>query len=119
MVLFNQTRQAVLAGRVKTAEGFWVRLAGLLGRPSLPAGEALVLKRCRAVHTCFMRFNIDVAFLDEKGRVLKILVNLRPCRFPRPVPGASQVVELPAGTLLCTGTLPGDTLVFLEEEGRR
>ena len=103
---------------MRRAAGFWSRLVGLIGAPELPAGEALVLEGCRAVHTCFMRFNIDVAFLNEKGRVLKILVNLRPCRFPRPVPGAFQVVELPAGTLSRTGTLPGDTLVFLNEEGR-
>lgn len=118
MLLFNFSKKAVLARRVRVATSFWTRLVGLIGKPFLPAGEALVIKRCRAVHTCFMRFNIDVAFLDERGKVLKILVNLRPYRFPRPVPEAFQVVELPAGTLGRTGTLPGDMLTLLNDEGR-
>ncbi|MGQ9824612.1 MAG: DUF192 domain-containing protein [Desulfotomaculales bacterium] len=119
MVLINVSKKAVLARRVRTAASFWTRLAGLIGKPSLPAGEALLLKKCGAVHTCFLRFKIDVAFLDRRGKVLEMVTDLRPYRFPRPVRGACQVVELPAGTLQRTGTLPGDVLTLLvREEGR-
>jgi hypothetical protein len=116
MRLINLTRNALLAQNVRVAANFWSRLKGLMGRRKMEPGEALVLEKCRAVHTCFLRFHIDVAFLDEKGTVLKTLVNLPPYRFTMLVPGARRVVELPAGVLLKTGTVPGDTLSFSEKE---
>ncbi|MGB9802887.1 DUF192 domain-containing protein [Desulfofundulus sp.] len=114
MRLVNLTRSTLLADKVRVAANFWSRLRGLMGRREMDPGEALVLEGCRAIHTCFMRLNIDVAFLDEGGRVLKTLMNLPPCRFTMPVPGACRVVELPAGVLLATGTVTGDRLVFLD-----
>lgn len=115
MRLVNVTRRTLLARDVRVASNFWTRFRGLMGRREIEPGEALVLEKCCAVHTCFMRFCIDVIFLDRDGKVLKTLMNLPPYRFTRPVPGAHRVVELPAGILLKTGTVPGDTLGF---EGR-
>lgn len=116
MCLVNISRGTVLARRVRRAAGFWSRLVGLIGAPELPAGEALVLEGCRAVHTCFMRFPIDVAFLDGEGKVLAVLFALPPYRFTLPVRGARRAVELPAGTLASSGTQPGDRL-FLGSGG--
>ena len=62
------------------AHTFWQRLGGLLVRPRLQAGQALVLKPCSSVHTCFMRYAIDVVFVDGQGRVLKVIRNLKPWR---------------------------------------
>jgi uncharacterized protein len=63
-----------------TAATFWQRLGGLLARPRLQAGEALVLAPCSSVHTFFMRYDIDVVFVDRWGKVLKVVHNLRPWR---------------------------------------
>lgn len=114
MRLINLDRKVLLARRVRWAANFWDRLKGLLGERELPAGEALVLEKCRAVHTFFMRFNIDVLFLDEGDTVLEMQTNVPPGRLAGPVRRAHRVVELPAGVLLRTGTLPGDQLSFLE-----
>ncbi|WP_211230080.1 DUF192 domain-containing protein [Desulfovirgula thermocuniculi] len=114
--LVNLSRGTVLARRVRRAAGFLPRLVGLIGASELPAGEALILEGCRAVHTCFMRFPIDVAFLDGEGKVLAAVAALPPYRFTLPVRGARRAVELPAGTLAKTGTMPGDRL-FLGNEG--
>jgi uncharacterized membrane protein (UPF0127 family) len=78
------------------AESFGSRLRGLLGRRSLPAGEGMLIRRESSVHTFFMRFAIDVVFLDADERVLRIDANvaawrLKACR------GASSVIELAAG----------------------
>jgi uncharacterized membrane protein (UPF0127 family) len=48
------------------------RLTGLVGRRTLPAGVALEIPRCRSVHTCGMRFALDLAWLDGKRRVVRI-----------------------------------------------
>lgn len=65
---------------IHRAENFATRLLGLLARPRLKPGEALYLAPCASVHTVFMRYSIDVAFVDREGRVLKLVKDLRPFR---------------------------------------
>ena len=110
--LVNTRNGEVLAERVETARSPWRRLRGLLGRRELPAGEALRIEPCTSIHTFFMRFPIDAAFLRGDGTVLRAISDLRPFRATRIYPGAAMVVELPAGTLGRTGTVAGDLLAF-------
>ena len=113
MRLLNRRSGAVLAGRVERAVSVRARLRGLLGRTSLPEGEALVIEPCTSIHTFFMRFPIDAAFLARDGRVLRAISFLRPWRATRSYPAAALVVELPAGTLQRTQTQEGDALDFV------
>jgi hypothetical protein len=85
-------------------------MRGLLGRRSLASGEGLLLKPASSVHTFFMRFPIDVVFLDRDLRVLSIAHDLRPWRAAGR-PGARAVLELPAGECERRGLQPGDCLV--------
>src|SRR5207253_2310168 len=78
--LVNETRGAVLAERAEVAERAWARIKGLLGREALGAGEALVIRPCTSIHTFFMRFPIDVLFLDAGGSVLRAIGAMRPFR---------------------------------------
>lgn len=112
MRLVNRRTGAVLAGNVERAAGVRARLRGLLGRSELPEGEALVIEPCTSIHTFFMRFSIDAAFLSRQGRVVRAISDLRPWRATRIYPSAALVVELPAGTLLRSGTGEGDELAF-------
>ena len=114
MRLVNATRGTVLAERAGLARRALERLRGLLGRSSLPEGEGLVIEPCTSIHTFFMRFPIDVLFLDAQGRVLRAIAALGPWRATRIYPRAARVAELPAGTLLRTGTAEGD-LVRMED----
>lgn len=52
------------------------RLRGLLGRPPLPRGHALLIDPCRAIHTFGMRVAIDVVFCAADGRILRIVHSL-------------------------------------------
>lgn len=110
MHIINRTRGAALAREAGIAGTWFARLKGLLGKKSLKAGEGLVLTPCNAIHTCFMRFAIDVVFINAYGRVLKVDEDLAPFRFSAQVKGAARVVELPAGTLRQSGTEVGDIL---------
>ncbi|MDI1260158.1 DUF192 domain-containing protein [Aquabacterium sp.] len=65
---------------IKVADSFFERFCGLMFSKSLPAGHALLLKRCPSVHTAFMRYAIDVLYLDGQGRVLKCVPQLKPWR---------------------------------------
>ncbi|MBE3575493.1 MAG: DUF192 domain-containing protein [Firmicutes bacterium] len=111
--LWDASRQVMVAARIRKADTFRARLQGLLGCPPLPPGAGLVLVPCRAVHTFFMAYPIDVVFLDPAGRVLRCLTDLAPFRLPAPVWQARVAVELPAGTLRKAGVRPGHRLTFL------
>ena len=78
MRIINHTQNTVLADRVVLADTFLSRLRGLLGRTSLPDGEAMIITRCNSIHMFFMRFPIDVVFIDKKDIVVGLLENFPP-----------------------------------------
>jgi uncharacterized membrane protein (UPF0127 family) len=86
------------------------RMRGLLGRRNLPPGEGILLRPAGSVHTFFMRFPIDVVFLDKENSVVGIDASLKPWRTAGRR-GAKAVVELAAGECERRGLQPGDRLV--------
>jgi uncharacterized membrane protein (UPF0127 family) len=84
-------------------------MRGLLGRAALGAGEGLLIRPTSAIHTFFMRFAIDVVFLDRDGVVLEVVPGLRPWRLAAKR-GARSVLELPAGEADARRIWPGDRL---------
>lgn len=108
--MINETRGTVLANKIKVANTFFARLMGLMGKakPFLPKGCGLLLDPCKAIHTWFMRFPIDVVFLDEQGEVVGIEEKLAPWRLSRVYHNARCVLELPAGTVRDSQTRVGD-----------
>ena len=108
--LRNERTGAVVAARVLMAFDSASRRTGLLGRESLPEGTGLIIAPSNAIHTFFMRFSIDVAFVSKDGRVVKVRASVPPWRLTGAL-GAYAVVELPAGTLERTETRRGDRLV--------
>ena len=101
---------SVLADRMQVAGSFWGRLLGLMGRRSMTTGEGLLLMRCRDVHTCFMRFAIDVAYLDRDMWVLAIHQDVKPWRFLAGVEHGEHTLELPAGAVDRLGVRVGHRL---------
>jgi uncharacterized protein len=81
---------------VPAAHSFRERLAGLIGRRD-PARLSLLIPRCSAVHTWFMRASIDIVFLDDRSMVLTIAARVRPWRVLRGPRGTRSVLELPPG----------------------
>ena len=86
-----------LAGGVRIAEArtFSSRVVGLAGLRDLPSGHALLLPRCRSVHTFGMRFGLDLVFLDRHGRVAELRFGVAPgrivgCRRARAVVEVAQ-----------------------------
>jgi hypothetical protein len=105
----NDRSGRVLASEITTAFDSASRRRGLLGRGGLPPGSGLIIAPTNAIHTFFMRFAIDVAFLSKEGRVLKVYHALRPWRVAGAL-RAHAVIELPAGALAAADTQPGDRL---------
>jgi uncharacterized membrane protein (UPF0127 family) len=80
------------------------RRRGLLGQNRFEG--ALVLPGVRQVHTLGMRFAIDVAWIDRRGRVLRV-ARLDPGRVSRVVWRAATVIEATAGSMERWGIVRG------------
>ena len=85
-----------LVCRARVAKSFVARFRGLMGVAELTRHSGLLLPRTSSVHTHFMRFPIDVVFLDSDWRIVSIAKALRPWRMAR-AKGATSVLELAAG----------------------
>jgi len=107
--LMNVRTGACIADRLLTAFDSAARNKGLLGRDSLPEGAAMIIAPCSSIHTFFMRFPIDVAFVARDGRVIKVSAAVRPWRIAIAL-GAYAVIEMPAGAFARSNTARGDLL---------
>lgn len=110
----NTTRNQVLSRTATLANTLAARTKGLLGRDGLNEGEALIIDPCNSIHTFFMRFPIDVAFVDSSGVIVRQIENMKPWRMSGIYFRARRVVEFPAGLLEATATREGDMLRFVE-----
>jgi uncharacterized protein len=108
----NHTQNSTVATYVEEATHFWARLKGLLGRSNLPDGHGLWIRPCNSIHTFFMRFPIDAAFLSPDGHVVRTVETLRPFRCTGIVTQAEGVLELPAGSLRKASVRCGDQIIF-------
>ena len=105
----NQTRQTVLADAAEIADSSAKRRTGLLKHDRLAPGEGLWIVPCESVHTFFMKFPIDLVYLDKRRRVRKVRRAVPPWRLSLCL-SAHSVLELPAGRAAETGTAVGDGL---------
>jgi len=110
MKAFNRTRQIVLSENLETADRFFKRFIGLMGRKGIEPGGGLLIVPCNSIHMFFMRFTIDAVFIGSDGKVVHLEKQIKPWRVSRVVRKARSVLELPAGTIDRTGTGVGDLI---------
>jgi uncharacterized protein len=110
--VFNATRGTRVGDSIEVADTSLRRFIGLLGKRALIPGQGLLILPSNGVHTLGMRFSIDVVFLDDARRVLKLRENLRPFRATNLDWRAESVLELPLNTIRATRMEIGDQLVI-------
>ena len=108
----NLTRGSEVAAHVRHADRTWSRVVGLLGRRSLAEDEGLLLTPCTSIHTLFMRFPIDILYLNREHAVVKVVKDLQPFRVSACLRGAHSILELPTGAIDASGTQVGDRLAL-------
>lgn len=93
---------------IEEAGTFWSRFLGLMFRKELPKDKGLHIAPCNSIHMMFMKFSIDVVFLDRDGNVVKLRERVRPwVGMVGPVSGAFSVLELPIGSIRKFNIRPG------------
>ena len=97
--------------RVSVTETVGERMRGLLGRAALERNEALLLRRCRSIHTVGMRFAVDVLFIDRLGRVVAVHRDVGGARMLFSLRGR-DALELRAGAAFRDCIRVGDPLAF-------
>jgi len=112
LIARNVDTGAVVADLVAVADTRATRAVGLLNRTGFERGEGLWIVPSRGVHTCWMRFAIDMVALDGSGIVIDRVTNLKPWRVRLPRRGTAGVLELPVGTLSRSGTDIGHRIAF-------
>jgi uncharacterized protein len=108
----NARNKNVVVEELEWADSMATRLVGLMGRRELPSGRGLWITRSgNSIHTCFMRFPIDVLFVAKNGLVKHAVKNIKPWRLVvAPLLMPTDCLELPAGTIEKTQTVVGDVL---------
>ena len=113
MRLINKTKNSILAEDVSMANTLFSRIKGLLGRENLLPKQGIILEPCNSIHTFFMRFTIDVIFVDKNNKIIKTLSRFAPNRISPIYWHSQKVIELPAGTLDASQTQILDQLELL------
>ena len=111
VIVRNQTRHTLLGGTVDVADTSEKRRVGLLKHTRLEPGSGLWIVPCESVHTFFMKFPIDLVYLDKKRKVKKVRHAVPAWRLSACLT-AHSILELPAGTVEKSGTQAGDELLI-------
>lgn len=91
-MILNKTTNEQIDVKIAYADNFLKRFKGLMGKKDIDFAMLFSNLRDSSVHTCFMRFDIDVYFLDEKGSVFD-KASLKPWKFYRPKKQAKFILE--------------------------
>lgn len=108
--LINKKSGTVLIEQLFVAETFFPRLKGLIGRKTLDKGTGLKIIPCNSVHTFFMRFAIDVIFINANDKVIASMENVKPARMSKIYRNAAYVIEANAFELAPFVKI-GDTVI--------
>jgi len=111
-MLYNINKNNIVLENVKLADGFFQKFKGLMGRKKLNKSEGLMLLSCNSIHTCFMRFPIDVVFLNMDHEVIALRKELKPWKMVNYVKKAYITVEMTAGTIENKNIEVGDLLIM-------
>ncbi|MCX7708217.1 MAG: DUF192 domain-containing protein [Clostridia bacterium] len=113
MIVFNETRNRCIASKCSLADTFVKRFIGLMGKSELPDNYGLMISPCNSIHMFFMRFPLDIIFIDKENKVVHQVENILPWKVSRIVPQARSAIELPVGTIRITETTLGDQLSII------
>jgi uncharacterized membrane protein (UPF0127 family) len=113
--VLNETKGTIVAEDLSVARSFWSRFRGLMLRNGMGESEGLLIEPSGSVHTAFMRFPIDVVFLDRELNVVKVAENMKP--FRAALSRGHSALELVAGGARKAGVEKGDRLVVEDQTG--
>lgn len=113
MLLVNKATGTVVSANLMTADSFFKRLKGLMFTKELPEQDALHIIPCNEIHTFFMKYSIDVLYLDKDKKIVHIDEEMEPGKIGKKIKNAISVVELPGGRIRLAGLTTGQSVEFM------
>ena len=98
--LVNQESRKVLLSELEIANSVWSRFCGLMFRAKPAKRFGILIIPCKSIHTMWMRFSIDVFFIDKKGLVVGSRTNVKPWRVLIAPRKTHSVLETAVGSLI-------------------
>jgi uncharacterized membrane protein (UPF0127 family) len=108
VIVTNISRGTIIAANAAEARSFGEKLFGLMGKPGMATDAALIIYHTNWIHTFWMRFALDLIYLDPQGTVVGLEAGLAANRFGKPFWKAQTTIELCAGTIYASRTELGD-----------
>ncbi len=112
MKVIDKKNNLEIATQVKVAKSFYERLMGLMFKKEMNGYDGILFYDCKAIHTHFMKFDMDAIFLDKENKVVKVIRKMKPWRFSSIYFKADKVLELSGGKTP-DGIKEGDELEVL------
>ncbi len=112
VVILNEKNRVLFKNAAMTTH-FFDRLIGLAGKSKIEEDQALCIKPCKSIHMLFMRFSIDVVFLDASGKVIGRIENLKPWRVSGYVKNSKTVIEMPCHSIKKKNIKLNDKIIIL------
>jgi len=112
VIIENITKENIIAENGNITTSFYDRFKGLLGRKEIKHDEALIIIPCNSIHMFFMKFPIDVIFIDKNDRVCEIIQNIEPWRVSKIIKEAKYVIELKTGKIEKVNIEIGDLICY-------
>ena len=109
-VQIERTQQE-LAASVVEAAGLWGSFMGLMFKRGIPARTGMIFRPALGIHTFFMRFDLDLVYLDKTDAVTKVRAKMVPWRLD--FTKAAACIELNGGEAVAAGLKVGDRLLFV------
>ncbi|MEO0128692.1 MAG: DUF192 domain-containing protein [candidate division WOR-3 bacterium] len=111
--LINISKNTIISNKAIVGDTFFKRLKGWLGRKNFNWGESLIIRPCKWIHTFFMRFPVDVIFVNAENKIVAMKSCFKPWRISGIYWRARFVIELPCGTIKRTSTTIGDIIELI------
>jgi uncharacterized membrane protein (UPF0127 family) len=96
--------------KIIKAETFFERFLGFMFKKK--EQYAIFFNNCKAVHTFFMFFDLDIVYLDKENNILKIIKSLKPFRIALPVQNSVSILEIPSNINCCEELSIGKNLLI-------
>ncbi|WP_231514898.1 DUF192 domain-containing protein [Oceanobacillus salinisoli] len=102
----------IIAVNVKEAYSFFSRFKGLMLKKSMPENSGLHIMPCSSIHTFFMKFSIDILYLNQNNEIVGMEEGLDPGKIGKRIDNTKSVIELPAGTIKRTSVAVGQKIAL-------
>ena len=92
-------KDKLLLSDVRVANNPWIRFKGLMFTSNSESKNGLFIPNCNWIHTLFMRYPIDVVYLDANYKVVDVDSVVKPWRMCMPRFKAKHILELSQGSI--------------------